>query len=964
MGIDVGSRVLHYVLVRRLGAGGMGEVFLADDTRLDRRVAIKFLIGEPDEHARKRILQEARSAAALDHPNICAIYEVGSDPVVGDFIVMQYVEGETLAALLKRGPLVPARAMEIVERVASALVAAHARGIVHRDLKPQNVIVTAAGDVKLLDFGVAKRLADGAANAEARTSSALTYPGAVVGTPAYMSPEQIRSEPADVRSDLFALGCVLYECLTGRRAFWGATSQDVFAQVLQAHPAPPSEFSGAVTPAHDAIVARLMQKSPSDRFQTAADALGAIREITGGTATKARPGPVPRPGVSKFVVGAAIAAAVVIAALFWWPRGGLREPPKDALEWYTRGVEALRDGRYATARTSLQEAVDRFPDYALAYLRLAEARYELEEESLSKDAVLKVGELVPNLGVLSADDRLRVEGVRGLVLRDYPKAIQSYTRLSALHPNDASSWIDLARAEEAAAQRTAAASHYEKALSVDKDSALANLRLGDLRCQLRRLADGLANFDRAGELYAKRGQTEGEVEVLVRKGAALVAAGRHAEAGKTLDRVDQMTISKDPRYLHQRIRVAFSLSDLTGELGDFKKSEEIGQAALQQAIDAGLWGYAANGGVDLANAMFRAQQYENADKQIESAIALSAKHGAKKTELRARIQQASLRLSLRKPEEAIQLLKEPMSVIANGQFPRYEIDAKNILARAYEDLEQFDKANTFASEALALARSVNDPLQISAALENLAAQLTKQGQLIDALRLREEREQINRSVENHAALAFDLTSRAELLIRLGRGEEAEALLKELDARASQQQAYSGRRSRVASLRALRAATERRFADVLTHAAEAITISGKPDPRSTPFILAEYARAMLGQKAQTAISTTSPNVSSASERELRYWEALTALARKDYARALELAEVTVAQPAVVANGELCWRLATVAYASSQDLPGKAENGATMRARATADLQILMSAWAAAAPTYFTRPDLAALRQRLS
>ena len=314
MGIDAGSSVLHYVLVRRLGAGGMGEVFLADDTRLDRRVAIKFLIGEADEHARKRILQEARSAAALDHPNICAIYEVGSDPTVGDFIVMQYVEGETLAALLKRGPLAPARAMEIVERVASALVAAHARGIVHRDLKPQNVIVTAAGDVKLLDFGVAKRLADGPANAEARTSSALTYPGAVVGTPAYMSPEQIRSEPADVRSDLFALGCVLYECShrparvlgrdeSGRLRADAAGAPGAAVGVLWCGD------SGARRDLR-AADAEVAERSVSDGGRGA----GGDSGDHGNTGTKARPGPTPRPPISKFVVGVAIVAAVVIAA--------------------------------------------------------------------------------------------------------------------------------------------------------------------------------------------------------------------------------------------------------------------------------------------------------------------------------------------------------------------------------------------------------------------------------------------------------------------------------------------------------------------------------------------------------------------------------------------------------------------------------------------------------------------------
>jgi serine/threonine protein kinase len=233
---DAGSRVSHYELVRKLGEGGMGEVFLAEDLQLNRPVAIKFLSAPRDERNRHRLLKEARSAAALDHPFICAVHEVGHDDALGDYIVMQYVDGETLAERLTRGRLTPNEALALGSDIAEALAAAHRHGIVHRDLKPHNIVIAPDGRPRLLDFGISKRVVTSHEAAEAPTEIQLTQANAVVGTPGYMAPEQIQGQPADYRSDLFALGCVLHECLTGRRAFVGTTSGEVFGQVLHVDP--------------------------------------------------------------------------------------------------------------------------------------------------------------------------------------------------------------------------------------------------------------------------------------------------------------------------------------------------------------------------------------------------------------------------------------------------------------------------------------------------------------------------------------------------------------------------------------------------------------------------------------------------------------------------------------------------------------------------------------------------------
>ena len=236
-----------YKILRLLGAGGMGSVYLARDLTLNREVAIKFvaLNKTSDATARRRLLREAQTAAGLDHPFICSVHEVGTASDGRPYIVMQFVEGETLAEQLRRGPLDPRVALALAADIADALRAAHAQGIVHRDLKPHNIIMTPSGRPKLLDFGIAQilhpHLPAPGDEEETHTHTDLTGPGHVIGTPGYMSPEQLQQGAVDGRSDLFSLGAVLYQCLTGRSAFEGRSPIEVGGQVLLSEPAPVSK---------------------------------------------------------------------------------------------------------------------------------------------------------------------------------------------------------------------------------------------------------------------------------------------------------------------------------------------------------------------------------------------------------------------------------------------------------------------------------------------------------------------------------------------------------------------------------------------------------------------------------------------------------------------------------------------------------------------------------------------------
>jgi len=269
--------ISHYRIVRRLGAGGMGEVYLAEDSTLSRKVAIKFLAADSaaDEKAKGRLTREARAAAQLDHPNICGIHEVGEDRGLA-FIVMQYVEGETLAARMRRKPLELDEALDVGVQLTDALTEAHSHGIIHRDIKPQNIMLTARGHVKVMDFGLAKLVAD---DAQPETESMLTGAGTVLGTVPYMSPEQVRGEPLDARSDLFSFGAVLYEMIAGTQPFAAGSPADTISAILTRETMPLARYSPQVPGEVERIVGKALAKNREERYQTAKDLLIDLRRL-------------------------------------------------------------------------------------------------------------------------------------------------------------------------------------------------------------------------------------------------------------------------------------------------------------------------------------------------------------------------------------------------------------------------------------------------------------------------------------------------------------------------------------------------------------------------------------------------------------------------------------------------------------------------------------------------------------
>ena len=320
MSIGAGTKLGPYDIQGLAGSGGMGEVYRARDSRLDRTVAIKILpeAVAGDQDRLRRFEQEARAIAALNHPNILSIHDTGAYDGAR-YIVTELLEGDTLRERLAGGPLPVRKAVDYALQICRGLAAAHDKGITHRDLKPENIYITRDGRVKILDFGLAKQETTAAASAATATHNAPvdTSPGTVVGTAGYMSPEQVRGRPVDPRTDIFAFGAVMYEMVSGKRAFRGDTPADTMSAILKEEPPELTETNRNLPPGLERIVRLCLEKNPEERFQSSHDiafALDALTGVSSSSATAAKVDFGPRIRARTVLAGIAAAAALALAA--------------------------------------------------------------------------------------------------------------------------------------------------------------------------------------------------------------------------------------------------------------------------------------------------------------------------------------------------------------------------------------------------------------------------------------------------------------------------------------------------------------------------------------------------------------------------------------------------------------------------------------------------------------------------
>ena len=422
MTLTSGTKLGPYDIESMLGAGGMGEVYRARDARLNRTVAIKVLPKSfsADADRLQRFVQEARAAAALNHPNILSIFDIGEERGA-PYIVSELLEGTTLREQVRDGPLPLRKAIDCGLQVARGLAAAHGKGIVHRDLKPENIFLTEDGRVKILDFGLAKltRPEEGAGG-DAPTVQVNTEPGQVMGTVGYMAPEQVRGKAADQRADIFAFGSILYEMLSGKRAFRGETPADTMSAILKEEPEDLLETARNVPAPLERIVRHCLEKNPGQRFQSAGDVafnLESLADSSVGTRTSAQTAVVaPDSGANvqssevkrgrglglTAAVGVTVAAAAVAAGLGWWLGRGSVHPPLAEYQQVTFRTGTLGNARFTPDGSVIYSASWDGGDNALYMARADEnGTRELGLKDAELLSISKRGELAIRLNTVN-----------------------------------------------------------------------------------------------------------------------------------------------------------------------------------------------------------------------------------------------------------------------------------------------------------------------------------------------------------------------------------------------------------------------------------------------------------------------------------------------------------------------------------------------------------------------------------
>jgi tetratricopeptide (TPR) repeat protein/predicted Ser/Thr protein kinase len=569
----IGRTLGHYSITEHIGAGGMGVVWKAWDTKLQRDVALKMLPVQPEPEARRRFMREAQMASALNHPNIVTVYEINSDGDT-DFIVMEFVRGRTLHSLITsaRPPIAQALnyAIQIVEGVAKA----HTAGIVHRDLKPGNIMVTDEGFIKVLDFGLAKLTPESTANSQAATLAALTAEGHAVGTPAYMSPEQLVADTIDLRSDIFALGIILYELFTGINPFQAGTRVDSVKRLLTTNAPPPRSLAPRIPEPLNRIILRCLERQRDDRYENAGALLAELRDVR-------LPHDVASRRPRALVAAAVIALVAATAAGLLWMRPRDPSPSSAAvatpLTPQQATIAAMEQLRHyyrpkavdeAIAR--LEDAIARDADSAVAYAALSEA-YLLKHLNTLDQQWLRFGE------------------------QHARKALELAPALAAAH-------LSLARVQVESGKRDDALRTLATAADLDPRNALVETTIARVLAAQGRTADAEIRFAKAITLDGTDWRPPTEFALF------LYRATRYDEAVKWLEQA--RTLAPENQIILR------NLSGALIQLDRFDEAASIIQRALEITQTAALY-------ANLGYIRFYQGRYEEAIVPFENALKLT-----------------------------------------------------------------------------------------------------------------------------------------------------------------------------------------------------------------------------------------------------------------------------------------------------------------------------------------------------
>lgn len=794
----IGETVSHYRILSKLGEGGMGTVYVAEDTLLGRRVAIKSLkiASVPGQkHFRTRFLREARAASLLNHPHIATIYDYGEMEDSQPYLVMELIEGQNLSDLLREDSLPLDRTLTIITQVTEAIAEAHRQGIVHRDIKPSNVALNQRNEVKVLDFGLAKYIEPDSLSTQKigeEASMTHTLEGVIVGTPSYLSPEQALGMPVDKRSDIFAIGSLLYECLTGKPAFSGGTIGEIVTHVIRDDPSPPSQLNPSVPPELDRITLKALHKKTEARYQTGDDLLEDLKTVdlnpSTGRRTKLRSishtvkTTITRLSARKGARIAAFAisalALLVLVSSVWLSTRRSRppEPSAEAKRLYAAGLGALRDGSYIKASKLFEQALQDDSRFPLTHARLAETWMDLDYEQKATDEMLRVTELVPNLSTLPPLDILYLQAITATVRRNHQGAIENYEAIVREVPESEKSiaYFELGRAHERARDSARATSAFEEATRRDARSAPAFLRLGGLYGRNQETAKAVAALDKAYALYNEQGNVEGMAEVHFQRGAFLNLDDKLPEAQEQLQRALDLALTTDNKS--QQIKTLLQLGGVFYSSGDTVRAEQYATRATDLARSEQLDNLTTNGLIDIGNALFLRGEYGEAEKRFQQALEIAKANKGRRGEARALLSLGSLLVQQGSGGKALSYLEPALAFYRQGNFRRETSQALLLLGYANEQQGNNEAALESFNEQLKLSEQVNDQAQLAHTHAAIGLLFSHQERFPEALKHYDESYKLNKSLGLEPKTGYDLAIRGNLLWQLGHYNEARTAL--------------------------------------------------------------------------------------------------------------------------------------------------------------------------------------------
>jgi len=771
----------------------MGTVYVAEDTVLGRRVAVKSL-KVPSAQAQKsfhtRFLREARAASRLNHPHIATIHDYGETDDGQPYLVMELIEGHSLNEILSQNTLSPDRALTIIKQVAEAIAEAHHHGIVHRDIKPSNVAINQRNEVKVLDFGLAKQIEPSGLETQRfgetpELTATKTLEGVVVGTPAYLSPEQALGNPVDKRSDIFSIGSLLYECLTGKPVVSGRSLAEIFAQVIRDDPRPPSEVNPRIPAELDRVTLKALAKKPEARYQTVDELLADLNGIDATleerpvTRTKSIAASLPRLSLKHGTMILAVALLIALTALWVSTRRRVSaEPSSEAMQLYLAGTAALRNGNHIKAGNLFEQAIKVDTQFPLAHARLAEVWSDLDYEEKATNEMLRVGELAPNLSSLPPTDMLYVQAITATVRRNYQGAVDKFEEIVRQLPEDQKTfaYFDLGRAYERIRNVDRATSTFETVVQRDPQAAAAFMRLGVLYGRKQKDAQAIAAFDKAQALYDAQGNVEGTAEVCYQRGAFLNLGDKLPQAQEQLQRALDLSINAGNKP--QQIKALLQLGGVYYSTGDTLRAEQYATRAVELAGSEQLDNLTTNGLIDIGNTLFLRGEYGEAQKRFEQALQIAKANKGRRGEARALLSLGSLAVQQGEGGKAVSYLEPALAFYRQGNFNRETLQALLLFGYANELQGNNEAALESFNEQLKLAGQANDMAQVAHTHAAIGLLLEYQEHFTEAQSHFDESYKLNQSLGLTPKAGYDLVHKGNLFWQLGHYSEARDALKQ------------------------------------------------------------------------------------------------------------------------------------------------------------------------------------------